>query len=214
MGQPRFTTVGPLSTANPANIRTASAFTSGLLTLDGVLVSSGIATLDSPRRVLFTFAADETANDFVVVGTDWSDATIGETVPGATAGTIATVLDYKTVVSITAFANGAGNLSIGTNAVSGSAWVKFESYVPGGVAFQCTVTGTVNYTVQQTLDDPSNPVSPVLPQNMTWLNCADAEVAAATASAQSNYQFAPVFVRVVLNSGTGSVAATFIQHGE
>lgn len=214
MGQARFATVGPLAAASATNIRTASAFTAGVLTLNGTLVSGGIATLDNPRRVLFTFAADESLNSFAVVGTNWAGGAISETVTGTTPGTVATVLDYKTLTSVTAASNGAGNLSIGTNGVAGSNWVQFDHYTMGGVAFQCNVTGTVNYTVQQTLNDPNNTVNPVSPASIVWIACADANVVAATSSQQSNYQFAPVYARILLNSGSGTVAGTFIQNGD
>lgn len=93
-----------------------------------------------------------------------------------------------------------------------SDWVRFDDYAPGGVAVQLSVTGTVSYTLQQTMDDPNSPTNPVAIGSMTWLPCADTNVVNAIASAQTNYQFAPIFARVALASGNGSVTATFLQH--
>jgi hypothetical protein len=75
------------------------------------------------------------------------------------------------------------------------------------------VTGTVNYTVQVSLDDPGSSQNPVIPSAMTWFPTNDPAVVAATTSQLSNFAFLPVFARVLLNSGSGSVAATFSQAG-
>lgn len=89
--------------------------------------------------------------------------------------------------------------------------VRLDEWSPGQVGIQLTVSGTVNYTLQQTMDDPNSPFNPVPEASMTWVNSADTNVVGATATKQTNYQFVPLFCRVVLNSGSGSVTATFVQ---
>jgi len=89
--------------------------------------------------------------------------------------------------------------------------VRFDDYAPGGVSIQCTVSGTVNYTVQSSLDDPNSPTNPVAQASMTWVSSSDTNVVGATTTQQSNFLFAPTFARVVLNSGSGTVTATFLQ---
>lgn len=91
--------------------------------------------------------------------------------------------------------------------------VRLDEYAPGQVGVQITVSGTVNYTLQQSMDDPNSPTNPVAQASMTWVNCADTSVVGASATKQTNYQFAPIFCRVVLNSGSGSITATFVQAG-
>lgn len=73
------------------------------------------------------------------------------------------------------------------------------------ISLQVVVTGTVNYTVEQTLDDPG--VSP------TWFGHPDANLVAATASMQGNYGYIPRAVRLTVNSGAGSAVLTVIQSG-
>lgn len=92
-----------------------------------------------------------------------------------------------------------------------SDWVRFDEYAPSNISIQCNVTGTVNYTVQSTLDDPNSPTNPVAVANVTWVNSSDSNVVSATATKQSNFLFAPIFARVLLSSGTGSVTTTFVQ---
>lgn len=207
------TTAGPLAAAAANNIALSQTPSAGALTLNGTLVTGGVAVLDNPRRVLFTFAANETGHNFVVTGTNVSGDVISETVAGTTAGTVATVLSYKTVTSITISANATGALTVGTNGVGESAWVRMDMWALPTIGVQCTVSGTVNYTVQQTFDDPNSPVSPVTPASMTWANCPDLALVAVAVTAQSYYSSIPTFIRVVINSGTGTVTMTLGQAG-
>lgn len=94
-----------------------------------------------------------------------------------------------------------------------SDWVRLDNWCAGGVAVQLNASGTVSYTLQQTLDDPNSPTDPVAVGSVTWLPCADVNAVNATTSVQTNYQFAPVFCRVALATGSGSVTATFVQNG-
>ena len=211
--RPITVTVGPLATASATAIYTAQTPTAGALTLNGALVSGGVATLDKPRRILITTVADETSRTFTIAGTNWSGQTWGETITGVNNTTVQSVLDYATVTSIVISGNAAGNVSVGTNGVASSPWVRLDHWSSPETGIQVTVTGTVNYTVQQTLQDPNSATNPVTPSLMTWVNSSDVNMVGATATAQSNYSFAPTFARVTLNSGTGSLAAVFAQAG-
>lgn len=89
--------------------------------------------------------------------------------------------------------------------------VRLDEWAPGQVGVQISVTGTVNYTLQQSMDDPNSTTNPVDQASMNWVNCADTAVVGASATKQTNYQFVPLFCRIVLNSGSGSVTGTFVQ---
>ena len=104
-------------------------------------------------------------------------------------------------------------VSDATSGVQYSPLVRLDNWAFGQVGVQLSVSGTVNYTLQQTMDDPNSPTDPVAQASMNWVNCADTAVVGATATKQTNYQFAPIFCRVALNSGNGSVTATFVQVG-
>lgn len=103
------------------------------------------------------------------------------------------------------------SVSDASGGVKYSSWVRFDDFAPSYISLQCNVTGTVNYTIQTTLDDPNDAVNPVAPASVTWVDSSDSAVVGATATKQSNFLFAPTFVRVKLNSGTGTVSATFLQ---
>jgi hypothetical protein len=210
--QPITVTAGPLAAASANAIclsQTPGA--AGALTLNGALVVGGVAVMDNTRRVLITAAGNESAKTFTITGTNWAGATISEVVTGPNATTAQSVLDYKTVTSIVISAAAAGAITVGTSGVGGSRWVVFDAFAPSMISLQCNVTGTINYTVQTTLNDPYDPITPVAPASMVWVNSSDAAVVAATTTQQSNFLFSPIYARILINSGTGSVAATFLQ---
>jgi len=210
--RPITVSVGPLAAASANNIALSQTpGAAGNLTLNGSTVVGGVAILDTPRRVLFTTTADETAKTFVVTGTTFGGQTVSETVKGVNNSTVATVLDYATITSIAVSAALAGAITVGTNGVAGSPWVRLDDWALPNLNIQAIVVGTINYTIQQTYDDPNSPTNPVSPANVTWSQL----VAAASASAIANVAYQPVFVRVLVNSNTNpaTVTATFLQTG-
>lgn len=208
--RPITVTAGPLAAADADGIAQAQQPAS-TFTLNGALVSGGVARLGAPRRVLITTTADETSVTFTVTGANRAGDVLSEDVAGVNNTSTYTALDFYTVTSVTNSAALAGNVTIGTNGIGGSPWVRFDDYAPNGVAIQCTVSGTVNYTIQQTLDDPNSPTNAVAPAAMAWVSSSDTNVVGATTTQQSNYNFTPVFARILLNSGTGTVTGTFLQ---
>lgn len=77
------------------------------------------------------------------------------------------------------------------------------------ISLQVAVTGTVNYTVQQTLDNVFDPaITPV------WFPHPDTNLVAQTVNRQGNYAYVPSAVRLVVSSGTGTARLTIIQSGD
>lgn len=197
-----------------ATAQTLSA--AGAFTLDGSSAAGGIATLDTGRRVLLTFAADESGTNFAISGTlENTSVPISETVAG-TASDAATVQDFATVTGASADAATAGNVSIGTNTVGSSPWnlVNYD-ISPVNLSFGGVVGGTVNFTVEYTYDDPllqggSNfpPRAPAVPT--AWALTAITGKAADTDGTIND----PIYAwRVTVNSGTDPVTVTAVQAG-
>jgi hypothetical protein len=202
-------TVGPLQAASANNI-CLSQTTAGAanLLINGSLASGGVATLDKPRRVLITDGGNDSGITFTLFGTDWNGSPCSEVLQGTSGSTVASTYDYATITRIaTSGATSGSGVTVGTNGVASSRPVFLDPYGYATVSLQVVVTGTVNYTIQQTLDDPNSIGFPAV----TWVNSSDSAVVAATATAQSNYAFAPYMTRVTLNSGSGSVVYTIIQ---
>jgi hypothetical protein len=176
-------------------------------------VVGGVAVLDTARRVLITTTGDESSRTFKITGTDPNGTAISEIVQGPNATTAQSALDYKTVTSIVLSGAAAAALTVGTSGVASSRWFRLDGWAPAPVGLQCTVTGTVNYTVQQTFQDPNDPTNPVLPYLVNWQSSLDPAVVDATTTQVSYMPNAPTWVKVTLNSGTGSVSASFTQNG-
>lgn len=104
-------------------------------------------------------------------------------------------------------------VSDASGGVQYSSMVRFDDFAPSNISIQCNVTGTVNYTIQSSMDDPNDPISPVAVGSMVWIDTSDLVGVGATTSIQSNFLFAPKFARIKLNSGSGSVRAVFLQSG-
>lgn len=96
---------------------TQTAAAAGNLTLNGALVATGrsYATLDVPRRVTITSAADDSGITFLVTGSDIYGFPMTQLVTGASGapGTATTLKAFKTVASVRASAATAGAVTVG-----------------------------------------------------------------------------------------------------
>lgn len=209
--RPYVITVGGLAAADANGIaESQTPLAGGALDLDGILVTDGVAELGDARRVLFTFAGDESSRVFVVTGTDRDGNSQSETVAGTAPGTTYTVLDFLTVTEITIDDASAGAIEVGTNGIASSAPAVLDLYARSTIGLQCSVSGTVNYTVQQTLDSPFN----VDAVDWVWVSHPDSNLVGASTTQQGNYAYGPPsMTRVLINSGTGTVTFTVNQPG-
>lgn len=180
----------------------------GALTLDGALVTGGVAILGTDRvqrRVLITAAADDSGRTFTVTGTDGYGRTISEDVTGPDTTTASTTLDFQTVTEVSVDAATAGAITVGTSGVGASVVRPMNLYQsPVNISLGASVSGTVDYTVQHTFDDVFQ-----TDDGLTFFPHAD--LADQTATADGNYAFPVTGIRVLMNSGTGTVSFTIIQ---
>ncbi len=133
------------------------------LTMDGDLLVGGTFTsLDGLGRIIVIVDSDtDTQSDvtFTIVGTDAQDNAISNTITGpASAATVASSKYFKTVtsVSVSAAQGGTEKVDIGTRGTTLSAVSKaYPLNSRDSVAPQVSVdvTGTINFTVQQTFSD-------------------------------------------------------------
>lgn len=181
------------------------------LTLNGALVTGGVGVLDIARRVLITTTADESGKTFTITGTDWFGNTITETMTGPNNTTGYTELDFKTVTSIAVSAATAGALTVGTNGIASTQPVPLDIHGRPDVSLQVVVSGTIDWTVQQTLD-PMFAVATGSSPN--WFDHPDANMVAETTNKQGNYAYIPTGTRLLVNSGTGTGTFTVVQAGD
>lgn len=174
------------------------------------LVTTVVGT--SQRRLLLTTTADETANTFVIVGTNDAGFTITENLVGVNNATVQSNLDFKTLTSIKPLVTTAGTVSFGVNTVGSSLWFIQNWHVtPTNIEISGVLVGVlgVNYTIQYTYDDPNNlPATVGYPQPFNHPT-----LASATTSLDGSIDNPITAWRLTINSGTGTVRATGIQAG-
>ena len=75
---------------------------------------------------------------------------------------------------------------------------------PVNIGFAVVVTGTVNYSVQFTYDDPAIGFT-------TWFD--DVSITSKTGNEDGSINFPITGIKVLVNSGTGSVVMNVVQAG-
>jgi hypothetical protein len=203
---------GPAITVGAGGSGTQTVHYHGSVALNGSLVttgSTGFVTLNPPQRVLIT--TSDTTHTFTIVGTSPTGMPLTEVLT-SNGTNVQSTLDYYLIDHIQVSGTLTGAVTVGVNGVAATPWVRLDEWSNAQVSIQINVSGTVNYTIQSSMDDPnSNFGTPVLPSAMTWINTNDTNVVAASSSLQTNYAFPPTWVRCLLNSGTGSCTMTVAQ---
>lgn len=183
-----------------------SPLAAGNLTLNGVLVSSGVAILTTAgiaRQVVITSGGNDSDKTFTIYGTNATGNAISEVLTGASGAAATSALYYRTVTRIAISAASAGTVIAGTNGVGVSRIVNIDTALnPINVSITTAVTGTVNYTIQYTTGDIQG--SPV------WTNDAGG---AKTGAFATTYTTPISGVRILINSGTGVVTTNIVQSG-
>ena len=78
-----------------------------------------------------------------------------------------------------------------------------------GIGVEVLITGTIDYTLQQTFDFIQEVASP-----FNWQSHSDSAVVAATASQLSNYDKMPLAIRLKINSFTDPATARLTLNQE
>ena len=87
---------------------------------------------------------------------------------------------------------------------SSSALVMNTNVTPFNVGFGVIVSGTVDYTVQHTFDDPAVGFS-------TWFS--HSTITGETTNQDGNYAFPVTGIKVLVNSGDGTATLKLVQAG-
>lgn len=198
-----------LTAADDDNIAASQSPGAGAITLNGAAVTSGVAILDTQRQVILTSGGNDSGITFTVNGTNGPGNPISEAVTGAGIGIATTTLNFKTVTSVTHTGSVAGTLKIGTNTVGSTDWFFVDRYnTPMNFGMGCVVSGTVNYTVEYTYDDPNAPYTATFP---TAFSLAGMTAKSATADDYIDNPFSAI--RLTINSGTGTVKMILLPAG-
>lgn len=207
-----------LGSASSNGICTTQSGSAGTpLTLNGSLVSGGVATIDAAtaansaigRRVIIAYTGTDTS--FTITGTNSTGNVITDTAVGS-AGSAQSNLDFVTVTSITPVGGGLTDVTAGTNGVGSSPWwlVNWYGKPPTNIGVGVElVTGSANYTIQHTYDDPNN-----LLAGLTYPIPFNDSVLVNQTATNDGLVVVPIkALRVLINSGTGELRVRFVQAG-
>jgi hypothetical protein len=200
-----FTRSQPAADADSI-VSAQSLSVSGAITLDGVLVSNGVATLTVPA-VLVAFSEASSSINFVVTGTGPAGQSQTETLAVTASGTVTGSLSFATVTGVVADAAAAATISIGNGVPGYTAWIPLDIYTPNQVTnISAKTSGTVNYSVEYTNEDPFD----VSIDHLAVPHPAGS----LTAASGDETHFTTTLMRAVrlkMNSGDGSVRFTIVQ---
>ncbi len=185
----------------------------GNLTITGTAATGGVATLDAARRVIVTSAGNDSARTFTIYGTGHSDNPQTEAITGGNVAAASTVNDFKTVTRIAVDDATAGAVIAGTNTIGSTGW-KMPAYAltPFSLRIDTTVSGTVNYAIEYTLDDFARPAS-FSQGPADAIRVRSTVVTGAVAGASLTMDSPVRGWRVTIASGTGSVITEAMQAG-
>ena len=174
-------------------------------TLAATAATDGLAHLIT---VLGNAATNHSAKTITITGTDADGNTLSEGIAGPNGvATVTTTKYFRTVTSVVASATcGADTFDIGWNVVGFSPTIPLDTKQnPFSVGLMTDIAGTINYTVQYTLQDVLNwrAREADAPQQggATFVDNAS-PMAAATADQTSNYTFPATAMRLKINTVT------------
>jgi hypothetical protein len=91
--------------------------------------------------------------------------------------------------------------------------IRLDEWADAPLGIQVSVNGTVNYTVQHSFDDPNDLISPVPLASMFWdSGLVPAGAIGGTAGITFSMATCPLWLRLMLNSGTGSAKLVAVQY--
>ena len=202
-----------LAAASSNAIATSQSGTAGTpltLTATPVVIDTATATNTAiGRRVVIAYTGTDTS--WTIVGTIDGTTNLVTDVAVGSGGSAQSNYDFVTVSSITPAGNTTATTA-GTNGVGSSPWAYWnwrgDSPLNLGFAVE-VVSGSVNYTVQHTYDDPN-----ALLGGATYPLAFNSPVATGlSATADGAYTTPIIATRVLINSGTGEIRVRFVMAG-
>lgn len=213
--RPITVNLGPYAAGVANGIVTAQSLASaGAFAINGSLTGGGVAILDNPRQVAITSAGNDSGVFFQITGADVNSNPLGEQVRGANGGTVTTNNLFKRVNMVTANA-ATSSVTVGTaSGPSASPPIRLDEWADAPLGVQVVVSGTVNFTVQHSFDEgPDSLTNPIPLASMFWdTSLVPAGAINGTAGLTFSLGTAPLWMRLLLNSGAGSARMVVAQY--
>ena len=169
-----------LDNADIDNIAAEQSPAGAALTLNGAV---GTGNLDYARALTITSGGDDSDITYTLTGTDANGAAQTEDIVGGNATTVLTAKYFKSVSSITHTGSVQSTVTVGTGNVTrimATQIIPLEPYDTIATVVSVDVTGTIDFTVQETFDDVLNlNVGSILWADVSALNDKTADTTAA-----------------------------------
>lgn len=173
---------------------------------DLTLVSSTV-TLTPPRFVTLTSLGNLSGVTFTITGTAPNGSSQTEQIAGPNANTVTTTLTFATITAISTSGTIGTDVEAGYTQSGYSAWWPLDIYTPNQVTtISVNVTGTINYSVEYTNEDPFD-------NSIIQLPKAHPNAALTNGTADQT-EFTTTLMRAVrfkVNSGSGTARVTITQ---
>ena len=199
-------TIAPSDTDDDGIAQSQTPAGAGNLTLNGALVSGGVATFGAQQYITITCGGNDAGRTFTIVGTGTTGQTLTITQAGANVGATTSTVGMKTVTRVSVDAATAGTIKVGIVGNGRQYPIAVDlNQNPTTISVTVDVTGTINYSVQQTY----NNLSSGTPDTWTWFNCPDSAVVSKAADAIGSITSPPTAIAILINSVTAPGQAVF-----
>ncbi len=186
----------------------------GAATLDGALVTGGVATFATPRHVDITGSSTVTAVNFTIVGTDRYGNAITEVLLGPVGtATVKGLFNFKTITSITSAGTTTAAVTIGEADEAEGPWIPLDHYQQNfnvHLDGRLIDSGATTFEVQTTIDE----IQAIGFQENDAVALADGTFTGKSAAFASDLTSPVEAIRLALTSHTaGGVRLTVVQSG-
>ena len=188
------------SAASAVSVCASQSPGAGAITLNGSLVSVGVATIGAAQFITLVSGGNDTGITFTVTGTDADGNAQTEAITGASAGTATGTKFFKTVTGITHTGSVATTLTSGNaiTSVSPSFFPNNSVYPTNlGISIQL-VSGTGTFALNQTYETFQS-----YPADSVWF--AHATLTALSATASGSLLFPVSALRLRASASTSAV---------
>lgn len=170
------------------------------------------ATEANPSQVSLTSASDNSAVTFTVYGFNASGQPLTETLLGPGAGATVLTQNYWSAVTQVSASAAITAVSVGNSASAATPWIVVDYLQePFNVGLQVTLSGTVNYSVQATADDPFGSPPNFATPTLNAFFVPVMPLVGANTPQLANLTVPCRAVRLITNSGTGTATITAVQ---
>lgn len=183
------------------------------LSLDGTLVTDGVATAAEAQIVTITSVGNDSGITFTITGLDADGTSVSETITGPNATTATTTGFFKTVTQIATSGATAADVTAGWVAADGAVTRSLATnwrMTPYNQSLFVDLTGTMTYTVQHTESGPQDTYTNSFSTDATWRSTTG--LTGLSADDEGNIAFPVRAVRMLITAYTsGTAVFTSIQ---